>query len=265
MPSVQRLRPTALTPATIRSKYGDQDRFLAVVSPKTQVAFARQPEKAVMGQYPTLADINETYGRDYDVDWLLPQLYDLSTFTGAVNLGPEQQDALARTLAVECQELKVTEVMLFFYRFKTGRYGRFYGAVDPMVVMTALQDFLREREELQRKGEQHIFDEYCEAVQQVVTNVLAVVTAKTGISSSDVWLSAIDPYRRRLRISIANETVGRTILANSDAILTDALPLLPPDTVLSIYLNTMGGTEMALKTRENINADDYPTEGEKRP
>ena len=258
MPSVQRSRPTALTPAAIRSKYGDQDRFLAVVSPKTQVAFARQPEKAVMGQYPTLADINTAYGRDYDVDWLLPQLYDLSTFTGAVNLGPEQQDALARTLAVECQELKVTEVMLFFYRFKTGRYGRFYGAVDPMVVMTALQDFLRERDELQRRGEQQLFDEYREAVQQVVPDVLRVITDKTGIAPADVWLSAVDPYRRRLRCSVANEDEARTILAHSNEILTDALPLLPPDTVLSIYLNVQGGQEMTLGARENINGDKLP-------
>lgn len=35
--------------------------------------------------------------------------------------------------------------MLFFHRFKTGRYGRFYGAVDPLVITTSLRDFIRER------------------------------------------------------------------------------------------------------------------------
>lgn len=35
--------------------------------------------------------------------------------------------------------------MLFFNRFKQGKYGRFYGVVDPLVIMTALQEFLRER------------------------------------------------------------------------------------------------------------------------
>lgn len=35
--------------------------------------------------------------------------------------------------------------MLFFNRFKQGKYGRFYGTVDPLVIMTALQEFLRER------------------------------------------------------------------------------------------------------------------------
>lgn len=35
--------------------------------------------------------------------------------------------------------------MLFFSRFKQGLYGHFYGSVDPLVIMTSLQDFLRER------------------------------------------------------------------------------------------------------------------------
>ena len=41
--------------------------------------------------------------------------------------------------------LKVTEVMLFFWWFKSGRYGKFYGAVDPMVITTALREFVKDR------------------------------------------------------------------------------------------------------------------------
>lgn len=35
--------------------------------------------------------------------------------------------------------------MLFFWWFKAGRYGRFYGAVDAMVITTALRQFLKDR------------------------------------------------------------------------------------------------------------------------
>lgn len=38
--------------------------------------------------------------------------------------------------------------MLFFNYFKQGKYGHFYGSVDPLVVMTALQDFIRERNDV---------------------------------------------------------------------------------------------------------------------
>lgn len=35
--------------------------------------------------------------------------------------------------------------MLFFYRFKSGRYGHFYGSVDPLVITCSLQEFINER------------------------------------------------------------------------------------------------------------------------
>lgn len=41
--------------------------------------------------------------------------------------------------------LNAAEVMLFFRRFKLGRYGRFYGSVDPQVITRALGDFRRDR------------------------------------------------------------------------------------------------------------------------
>ena len=45
--------------------------------------------------------------------------------------------------------------MLFFSRFKQGKYGRFYGSVDPLIIMSALIDFVRERNDA-------IFDMDCE-------------------------------------------------------------------------------------------------------
>jgi hypothetical protein len=42
--------------------------------------------------------------------------------------------------------LKASEVMLFFYRLKAGRYGHFYGSIDPMVIMETLRNrFMPER------------------------------------------------------------------------------------------------------------------------
>jgi len=43
--------------------------------------------------------------------------------------------------------LKVSELMLFFHRFKAGKYGEFYGVVDPQRIMSGLNMFLRERVE----------------------------------------------------------------------------------------------------------------------
>ena len=121
--------------------------FIQKVNPKTQVSFAANPQKAVMGDYPTLTDICIAYGKTFAEQWLYPQITDLTIFTGARNLNKEQVRELASVIAIEYRYLKVTELLIFFYRFKTGHYGRFYGSVDPMVITCALREFVKERNE----------------------------------------------------------------------------------------------------------------------
>lgn len=129
----------------IVSKFGDKDQFLQRVNPQTQTSFALKPQRAVMGDYPTLTDICLAYGKTFAEQWLYPQITDLSVFTGAKNLDKEQVRSLASVIAAEYRYLKVTELLLFFHRFKAGHYGRFYGSVDPMVITCALKDFIKER------------------------------------------------------------------------------------------------------------------------
>ena len=129
----------------IVSKFGDKDQFLQRVNPQTQASFALKPHRAVMGDYPTLTDICLAYGKTFAEQWLYPQITDLSVFTGAKNLDKEQVRSLASVIAAEYRYLKVTELLLFFHRFKAGHYGRFYGSVDPMVITCALKDFIKER------------------------------------------------------------------------------------------------------------------------
>lgn len=112
-----------------------------------------------MGEYPTLTDINISYGKTFAEQWLYPQITDLSIFTGAKNLNKEQIRSLASVIAAEYRYLKVTELLLFFHRFKTGRYGRFYGTVDPMVITCALRDFMKERNVLIAQYEQELNEE----------------------------------------------------------------------------------------------------------
>jgi len=132
----------------IQSKFGSRDQFLQKVNPQTQASFAIKQEKAIMGDYPTLFDICLAYGKTFAEQWLYPQIADLSMFTGAKNLNAEQVKNLASVIAAEYRFLKVTELLLFFHRFKAGRYGRFYGTVDPMVITCALRDFMKERNSL---------------------------------------------------------------------------------------------------------------------
>jgi len=127
---------------------------MLTVNPDTQSAFASKPEVSVMGDYPTLTDINAAYGNNMAQKWLMPQLADLSLYTGAKNLTQRQMLQLANIIATEYHYLKVTELLMFFHRFKAGAYGQFYGNVDPMVVTCALRTFIQERNDIIARCEQ---------------------------------------------------------------------------------------------------------------
>lgn len=121
-------------------------KFFTEYNPDTQMKICNDKDLCYFGQFPTLATVNRQYGSTTATVWLIPQITNLSEFCGCKNkITPAQIKECATIIAQEYFYLKVSELMLFFYRFKTGRYGKFYGNVDPMVIMTSLQYFLRER------------------------------------------------------------------------------------------------------------------------
>lgn len=127
------------------NRFGDDKSFMMKVNPSAQIAFGANPKAALMGDYPTIQDINTAYGRGFSTEWLIPSLVNLSQHSGAKNLTQNQIIELANIISTEYRHLKVTEILLFFYRFKNGCYGRFYGQVDPMVITCAFKEFMRER------------------------------------------------------------------------------------------------------------------------
>ena len=129
----------------IRSRFNDVGGLVAKASPDKQLYFAKHNDEAFAGDFPTLAELNMALGEAASVSWLLVQIADVMVYAGAKNLDKYQQGQLARNIAGDYFWLKISELMLFFHRFKMGRYGRFYGAVDPMVVTCALHDFISER------------------------------------------------------------------------------------------------------------------------
>ena len=134
---------------------GTLSELCARANPDTVPAMARHEDECWFGTSPTLSEVSAVYPANQTqggavsgaVVWLCPQLTRLSLFSGAQNMTPAQVKDLAETIAAEFHYLKITELMLFFHRFKSGRYGRFYGSADPLVITTALREFCRERGE----------------------------------------------------------------------------------------------------------------------
>lgn len=127
-------------------RFGDRGGLLLAYNPSSQNDFCRDPMRCVTGNAPTLTDANMAFGGNTAAMWLVAQLQDISEFCGCRDkLTVTQLEGLARLLASAYPWLKLTELMLFFHRFKLGMYGKFYGAVDPIVITTSLRTFLSER------------------------------------------------------------------------------------------------------------------------
>lgn len=147
------LQPTCqLSPALrqktmlVLQKYGEREQFLKQMNPTVQRFAAKYPAKAFFSESaPTLTVLRHAYGENMPAMWMLPQIFDLCEFTGVKKMDESQAVSLANVITQEYGYLKVSELLLFFYRMKTGRYGMFFGAVDPMRIMDALSQFMRER------------------------------------------------------------------------------------------------------------------------
>lgn len=127
-------------------RYPTPRQLLLDYTPDRQPSFSRFPQKCLEGNVPTLADIRAIFGARWAETWLEAQLKDISEYAGAqVKANDCQLEETARIILEEFYFLKLSELMLFFFHFKAGRYGRFYGSVDPLVITGALQDFIRWR------------------------------------------------------------------------------------------------------------------------
>lgn len=100
--------------------------------------------KAIMQDSSPIEVLNSAYEPGCAAAWLAEHIGELNTFSGSKNMTDDQVKALARMISVEYADMKISEILLFFYRFKCGYFGKFYGKVDPMVITCALKDFKTE-------------------------------------------------------------------------------------------------------------------------
>ena len=128
------------------SKYGSREDVLKRYNPDYQREICGNADACFFGDYPTMAELRLAYGKNAPVMWMIPQLYNLSEYCGCrEKLQGKPLEECAYIISNEFYYLKVSELMLFMYRFKAGRYGRFYGSVDPLIITESLRKFCEER------------------------------------------------------------------------------------------------------------------------
>ncbi|MBP3299736.1 MAG: hypothetical protein J6L73_08695 [Muribaculaceae bacterium] len=121
-------------------------QVLTLFNPQMQVQYCRDVDRVHFGLAPKIGHLAEAFGANSAETWLEVQLADLSEFAGCKEkLSINQIREMAQMIIQHYPYYNLAEFMLFFQRFKQCRYGRFYGSVDPMLILQALGDFNRER------------------------------------------------------------------------------------------------------------------------
>ena len=134
--------------------YGSRENFTKVCGQMAQLVVGRDPKRAILSEKsPTLVVMKKAYGDNFPVAWLMEQILELVVYSNSKGtLNDYQAEFLANTIVNEHYDLKASDLLLFFYQFKTGKYGHFYGVIDPMRITIALDEFCDERD---RVIEQH--------------------------------------------------------------------------------------------------------------
>jgi len=142
---------------SLRRSYPSFKEFAIEFNPQTQVNFAENVKDTIEGDYSTLEVLDMALGENTSAKWLTVAITEINEFCGSKSMSDEQIKSLARIIVKEHKTVKFSIMQLFFYRFKCGDFGKFYGKVDPMVITCALKDFI---EECKQKHQEYARENY---------------------------------------------------------------------------------------------------------
>ena len=125
--------------------YESKDEFLIKFNPKKQNEYIKHFDRCFIGNALRLTDVAGIYEEKTAIFWIKIQLLDLALFTGVKKPSDEQITMLCETILANYGYLKVTELMVFFSKFKAGQFERFFGNFDAMVITTSLATFIELR------------------------------------------------------------------------------------------------------------------------
>ena len=129
------------------TKWKGRSEIVCAFSPMQWGYAASNPEKAYMADCPTLLQLDALYGGGTSAYWVDTQV---SALFGSSS---SREKGIVDGIVIFCQSFssqisgfKMSEVMLFFARYKAGRYDNSYGAFDSRRIGNAFfKEFVPER------------------------------------------------------------------------------------------------------------------------
>lgn len=121
---------------------------LRLYAPGMQAAAVRQPERVYAARLrPTLSALAERLGPEGAAAWVAAQLAQVFVDTSSRTAdAAEAIESFSRTFAAEAAPYSLPELLLFFGRYRAGRYDSGYAAFDTRRIGLAFhREFLPER------------------------------------------------------------------------------------------------------------------------
>ena len=132
--------------AEILGRWPNTQALTDAFSPNKQHEHYALGERCYTGTAPTLSEAKAVYGTRVDVAWVLIQLSYINELVGSKGKMTQLQlEATANDIANLYYHLKISELQIFFYQFRIGKYEQFYGSVDPQVILRSLKTFMLDR------------------------------------------------------------------------------------------------------------------------
>lgn len=105
------------------------------------------PDRAYTASCPTLAAYDRLYGEGCAEDWICTQITVLFAASSSREKGLADGIRLfSSAFAAEVRQYKISELMLFFARYKSGKYDNSYASFDAKRIGSAFfKEFLKER------------------------------------------------------------------------------------------------------------------------
>ena len=150
-------------------------QFIQTDSTENQEVYAAMPLKRCIDTAPSIQEVGRQYGTHIVKAWISALIMNLCEFCGLkVTANSEQMNSVAGIVMKEFGWLNAKELLVFFYRQKTGRYLTFYHTFDGSILLRSLRVFINERmaaarqleedrrkEELNRRSSKCVsYDEY---------------------------------------------------------------------------------------------------------
>jgi len=130
----------------LRERYPTLREFIDGNKPDRQFFVRNNLIGCYIGKSPTLVTMKQCYGENAPSAWLMTQILETAYFQGLKEMPDEYQlSKTAKLIESNYYYLKTDEILVFCFRFNSGKYEHFYSTFDPSIIMKSLKAFVLDR------------------------------------------------------------------------------------------------------------------------